>query len=105
MEQVPPLKTPNAPEYIEVVKSEIHDEGSSVTFTFNFAKQISEDQIDEFWDNSGRSIQKIIEETLNAKGWNPNDPMIFDMRPTSKDRKTWEVRYMRTDPNTPVSLQ
>jgi|SRR3989344_2643869 len=98
------IKSPTAPEHVEVVSSDIKDEGDNVLFTFHFAKPVTLDTLQQLWDHTGRTVQKVIEEKLDAKGWGRRDPHLMNVASSSEDGKMWTLRYHRTDPDTPRQI-
>jgi|SRR3989344_83703 len=85
-------------EHVEVTKSEIRDEGDSITFTFRFAQSVDREDIDELWDDAGRTVQKTINNKLAAKGWQPSDSIMSFARPDDKEKKQWTFYYQRDNP-------
>lgn len=98
-------KKPNTPEYVELVSSGITEDEDNITFTFTFARPMSEDEIDELYHSTTGMFHDIIFGKLHEKHWTEpaeegfEDVLIpFSMESSrGADGKTWTIRYHRTD--------
>ncbi len=98
-------KTPNTPEYVELISSGITEDEGNVTLTFAFARPMSEDEIDELYQSTTGMVHDIIFGKLREKHWTEPAEEGFEEvlipfsveSSVSEDGKTWTMHYHRTD--------
>ena len=92
-------KTPNTPEQVELVQSDVRDLGRSVEFKFRFARSMTNEDVMHQWHNNESALFKIVVAKLAEKKWFTPDgqttlaPVTTDT--TQSDPKTWVFRFKR----------
>ena len=98
---MPPFKTPNSPEYVEVVKSDIRESADEVEFEFNFARKIRHWEVEDLMNNREGTLWQTIAPVLFKKGWvseNGEDALVPMQVPppiVSEKGKRWTFAYRR----------
>ncbi len=100
-------KVPNTSERVEVVSSDITEDQAHITFTFNFARKMSDNELEELYRDTNGMFHEIIFGKLREKRWTePAEkgletalvPFGFEFS-VSRGGKTWTMRYKRSDLN------
>jgi hypothetical protein len=108
LESVP--KTPNMPEYVEVVKTNVQDEGDTVRFDFEIASALEPEKMEAYIGRPEGTMWKVVMDKLCEKGWVSADGQIPLVPMTthtdvSDDKKKWSFSYKRLDADAPLDLE
>ncbi|MEK7156846.1 MAG: hypothetical protein AAB790_03490 [Patescibacteria group bacterium] len=99
-EQMANPPAPTEPEYIEVLKTDVQDDGSLVTFKFEFAGAVDGATMARFFEDPGSTVRSMIWDKLIQKGWlNGNGELLekyTGVPEVSPDWKTWSYVYRLT---------